>query len=887
MSLSEEQETDFSLQPEQRLMRQRKYAGQFVMLSSDLLMRSRYLLCITLLLLCHAQMRAQLLTKALPPEVFSQASASLPADAKPRAASDAGAAGAGGAGAGSFAALPDEPSQQLLPVAELEPVTATGVPVRWEALHQARNGDDWTLSGEVVVYYRDYVVHADKVVYNQASATVAAEGHLQLDGGANDVVLTASHGEIHIDQHTAAFYDVVGTMGVRRVGKSQIYSTPDPFLFHGRILLQTSEGSYHIVDGAMTSCRLPRPDWELISHTIEVANNQATARNSVFEFLHVPLFYLPFVRRSLDETGRESGLLIPAFENSGVKGLVFGEQVYWAITRNMDLTVGAEYWSKRGFAPNGDFRYRGPGLDSLLVRWNGLVDRGIWEKIPPATTLTKVRQGGADVEALGRKDLTPELRLAGSVEYLSSYIYRLAFDENLAQATSSEISSEVGLTYSHNGYVPSVSMSRFQSFAGAATGEPVLSVPEVRVLHLPSLRFDSIDRPLDTTGLYWGVGASLADLDRAEPHFHARNVGRLDLFPHMEWPVHLGGWDFRPELAIRETMYTDGQDPDLAGTHFDGVPFLSHNAVFRGDADIRMNVRAPAIERDFALTGWNRELRHVIEPEIYYRYVHGIDLARETLRFDTTDIATDTNEAGFSLTQRFYLKPLVAKKCESAVPCEPPAREWASWQIAQKFYIDPTFGGALISNRRNVFDSTLDLTGVAFLTSPRNIAPIISRVRFEAIDKLRVEWDIDYDTKAGRLGSDNLFAGYSVGRTTFGLGQALLNAADESGSTATLIQSHLLQPFVYFGKPSDGGLSLAMNSSYDFTHGALQYGGVEAIYNWNCCGLTVGYRRFSLGTLRDESEWLWGFTLSSIGSAGNVRRSTSVFPTQEMLKRVY
>jgi hypothetical protein len=27
------------------------------------------------------------------------------------------------------------------------------------------------------------------------------------------------------------------------------------------------------------------------------------------------------------------------------------------------------------------------------------------------------------------------------------------------------------------------------------------------------------------------------------------------------------------------------------------------------------------------------------------------------LLFDTTDIATDVNEAGFSLTQRFYLRP--------------------------------------------------------------------------------------------------------------------------------------------------------------------------------------------------------------------------------------
>jgi LPS-assembly protein len=36
-----------------------------------------------------------------------------------------------------------------------------------------------------------------------------------------------------------------------------------------------------------------------------------------------------------------------------------GEQVYWVINRSMDMVVGSEYFSKRGWAPNGDFRYKG------------------------------------------------------------------------------------------------------------------------------------------------------------------------------------------------------------------------------------------------------------------------------------------------------------------------------------------------------------------------------------------------------------------------------------------------------------------------------------------------------------------------------------------------
>lgn len=896
------------------------------MLGKDQVMCSRYFWCITLLLLCHVQMEAQLLTNALPVpdrnEPSAQQTQQQPADSSHAAPP---------------AQLPDDPSRQVLPVAHPEPAPPVGLPVRWEAKQQTRVGDVSTLTGEVVMYYKDYILHADKVIYHQDTSIVEAEGHLQLNGGPDDAVVTATHGEMHLDDHTGAFYDVTGTFGVRHVGHVIIYSTADPFIFQGRVLLQTGERAYRIVDGSMTSCRLPKPDWQLISRSIQVADGKASTHNSVFEFWHIPLFYLPFVARNLDETGRESGFLLPSGENSGVKGLVIGDEVYWVINRSMDLTVGAEYWSKRGFAPSGSFRYRGPGLDALAVRWSALLDRGIEETLAGATQPTLVNQGGADIIAYGRKYFTPNTRLAGAAEYLSSYVYRLAFDENLTQATSSEVQSDVALTHNRNGFVPSLNLQRFENFAGTSSTSdaPVVNVPEVRILHLPLVRFDALDRPLLPGGasgnsvispLYWGVNSSVGDMDRAEPHFHSRNVGRLDIYPHIELPIHLGDWNFLPGIGVRTTQYSGSELQSFDPMHENGVPAVQHNPLNRSDFEASLDIRPPVLERDFSLAGIHRELRHVIEPELFYRYVTGIDNAQQVLQFDTSDIATNTNEAGFSLTQRFYLRRTGATPCDAKEPdlftfnaakekapnldpqggdvsnsssidqnptaenpsgCKPPAREWASWQIAQKYYINPNFGGALIDNSRNVFDTTLDMTGVSYLTSPRNIAPIISRMRFEAIDKLRIEWDLDYDPKAGRMTASNLFAGYSLGRTTIGIGHADLNAVDQSNGKATVIQSQQIKPFLYFGKPSDVGLSVALNASYDTTHGQVQYEGVEAVYNWNCCGLQTGYRRFSLGTLRDEGEWLWGFTLSSIGTAGNIRRSTSVFPTPAALQLAY
>jgi LPS-assembly protein len=822
-------------------------------------MRPRNLVFITLLALCHAIVNAQTLTDAAPP---SQ-------NANPPVANDNG----GGLQL-SQSDLPDDPGQEILPVAQPEPQPATGTPVDWEAQHQQWAGDTVTLSGNVVFHYRDYVLRADKVTYNRATTEMEAEGHLQVAGGPNDVLINASHGDMRLDMHTARFYDVNGSQGIRNSGRSVVYSTTNPMLFSARVAIQMGEGYYRLVDGTLTNCRLPHPDWRIVARSIALENGEASTKSSFFELLGAPIFYLPYLRHGTQDESRESGLLIPVISNgSSIRGYTFGEQVYWAINRSMDMVLGVEYFSRRGWAPSGDFRYKGPGLDRMQVRWNALDDRGVKQTTSTGTQL--VNQGGVDIALSGSVDLSDETRAGGIAEYLSSYVYRLVFDDNYQQAISSQVSSDIALTHAHNGLVPSVGFERFETFASTSNGN------EVRVMHLPNIRYDVIDRPLGSHA-YWGLGSSLGYLSRSEPNFHARNVGRVDVFPHLTVPFALDGWTFTAEGALRATAYTISQLPDLI-PHTGDLPTISHDPLNRLAGEASLDIRPPAMERDFSV-GKEWVLRHVIEPELMYRFVGGIGAQeRNVLLFDTTDILTDTNEGEYSLMQRFYVRRRDAKPCAPEdTNCKPASREWASWQIAQKAFIDPAFGGALFRGRRNVFETTLDLSSVAFLTSPRNISPVISRMRFEAINNLRIEWDLDYDSKRGLLSSDNLYAGYSIGRTTMGVGHALLNAVDENtGTPDRILKSQIVTPFLEIGKPTQEGFNLAIHGGYDFDLNTLQYAGAQATYNWNCCGLTVGYRRFELGAagteIRDETQFLYSFTLASFGNVGDIRRANTVF----------
>jgi len=846
-------------------------------------MRPRTFVFITMLVLCHLPLRGQVLTNALPPSHQGQGprdqatpAANTGPPGTPKGTKGPREDGTGGA----TRSLPEDPSEEALPVAQPEQIPQTGVPVSWKADRETWVGRTATLYGVEDFHYRDYVLRADKMVYNQETSELQAEGHLQMSGGPADVTLTASRAEIRLNMHTARFYDVTGTAGIRRAGRALVYSTPNPFVFSARVVLQTGEGRYKIIDGTMTNCRLPKPDWQLLARHIDVAEGHASTTNTIFKLFGVPVFDLPYLRHPVDEGGRESGFLIPVISTgSSIRGFTFGEQVYVVLNRSMDMVLGTEYFSKRGWAPNGDFRYKGPGLDHLTARWNALFDRGydmVPDEGPQAGQMIRVNQGGVDINALGRKDFSADSRVAANVEYLSNYVYRLVFNDNYWQAVSSEVKSDAFYSRNDSGFMTSVRLGRVQTFASTTPGD------EARILHLPSVRFDVLDQPLRTWPAYWGMGSSIAHLGRSEPGFHAHNIGRFDLYPHLSVPFVAGGWSVVPEGALRLTFYTGSEAPDIAGVN-GGVPTVSHDALHRTYGEASIDIRPPALARDFTLGRWNRTLRHVIEPELIYRFVGGIgSKAQDVLLVDTTDIATDTDEVGYSVTQRFYLRPTADRSgsCDPADaehPCGPRPREWASWQIAQKFFINSNFGGALIPNRRNVFETTLDLTAVAFLTEPRNLSPVISRLRFEAIDNLRIQWDLDYDPKAGRLGADNLYAGYSWGDTTIGIGHALLNAVDEQGSSASLIKSQQLEPFLEIGKQNRVGFNLAAHGGYDFVHGALQYAGVQAVYNWNCCGLTVGYRRFALGSLRDETQYLYSFTLANFGSVGDIRRSNNVF----------
>ncbi|MGB7197085.1 MAG: LPS assembly protein LptD [Acidobacteriaceae bacterium] len=807
-----------------------------------------------------------------------------------------------------------QPATENLPIAEPIPAPPVGVPVTIRARHQERRGEMYDLEGGVEIDYKDYVILADHATYDTATGDVVANGHLQVTGGPDNEDFAADHGTLNLNQQTGHFYDVIGSVGVIHPASPAnayipkifglppssnrgLYSSTNPFLISAKQLIKKGPESYELISGTMTSCRLPKPDWRILAPQIIVDDGTAKAKNADFQVLNKPVLYLPYVTHGVDTAARQSGFLIPSLEvGSSIKGTVIGEQYYWVINRSADLLVGFQYYSLRGWEQNAEFRYKGLGHDFVHGLYNGVEDRGLAPNY--------VNQGGQDTIVTARHDMTQYTRVVINTEYLSSYVYRQVFAPNYSQAVSSEVKSWAFLTHEKDGFASTFDTERYEKFASDVSGD------EIRIFHLPNIQFDAVDHDLGSSGVLAGGEGSLGFLTRSEPYYQSHHVGRFDLFPHVTMPWIADGWTIRPTLGVRETGYSHSQmlgpvpanqppPPANALSGEDAVPTAMDPAINRAAVEGDLQILPPVLERDFdgpyLAKHFGVALRHTIEPEINYRYVAGVSNFNQIPRFDVTDIYSDTNEVEYGLTQRLFLKRLHPKPCaknaasaeqaEQTVPsdlnCGDASRQWLSWFVGQKYFIDPTFGNAVISGRRNIFTTTLALSGVDYITAPRDVSPVVSRLMISPSANADLEWAADYDTKAGRWAASNVFADYRHGNFFSGLGHSLLNAVGETpeppNQPANVVNYNQMQVLLGYGAITKPGLSAAAKGNLSLEGRALEYGGIQATYNRNCCGLTVEVQRFALGTVRNETSTTFNLSLSGVAAVGSLVRAERLF----------
>jgi LPS-assembly protein len=700
---------------------------------------------------------------------------------------------------------------------------------------QRREGPVYIADKDVDIRYLDMRLQADHVEYNSDTYQAVARGHVVFDY--ENQHLEGQAAELNVDTGRGTFHNIRGEIRLQRQPNPMLLVSENPLYFEAQQVERFGQDYYEIHHAWFTVCEPNSPTWQFYAPQAKLTLGKSVAMvNANFRLFRIPLIWSPFATAPAGSRLRQSGILLPVIGNSNTKGFTMGDSFYWAPKGWMDATAGFEYFSKRGPAERVNFRATPYEHTSIQYNYFGVQDRE--------------DQGGyeqrLEVQSLWRDGW----RFVTDLNQLSSLTFRLAFAGTYGEAVNSEIRSSVFLTNNFRGFSFNAVSLNDRSFLEISPQTSVV------LRDAPEVRFSSVEQaPWQHLPVYLSFTSFVGAVYRDDSFIHTTDfVPRAEFAPRVTIPIHFGNWlGVTTSATFRTTYYGDS---------FNAAGDVSGAAITRNTGEFLVELRPPTLERFFDRPASRHRYKHTIEPVISYFYVTGVNNFQDFIRFDSNATLTNTNEIEYGINQHLYVKN-----------GEDQPVDFLSWRLVQKHYFDSTFGGALISGQRNVFQALDSVTPFAFAGTPRNWSPIVSDLQLTPGGRYDAESIIEYDPQLKKV-------------TTIG---TLLKVKPYSEFFATVADfrlqgdpvvqqpSHQIRGIIGYGDITRKGLSVSAGVNYDILQNTLLNQFVQATYNGRCCGLSVEYGRFNLANVRSENQFRVALILANIGTFGNLRKMEKIF----------
>ena len=733
--------------------------------------------------------------------------------------------------------------------------------------------------GNVDARIGTYRLQADKVTVYDKTNKVIAEGNVVFDQG-DQQRITGSRAEWNYKTKTGFFINSTGYTNQTQDG-TRMYFIADRV---EKISLDTIV----VINGEITACDEEVPKWSFHSKRTKIkTGDRARISSPTFRVKNVPVLWVPFASLALKHDDRQSGFLTPTFSASGEKGFRISEAYYLTLGRSADFTLRGDLFSKRGLAIGGDLRTRANSRSFFNMGFYAVKDRifGV-----PASAQDP-DQGGSSFYIDAVHYFPNGFLAAADVNVTSNLAFRQIFSDSIQQAISPEERSQVFINKDYHAY-----SFNFRLNSQATS----LQNSQIRIRELPSVSLDRRPTPLHwfkNIPLYYSFESAVEGVSRKEtpgdpvafrlavggaPIITPSIVQRFDFRPNISMPLSFSGWTVTATAGARGTYYSNSLDP--------ATRLVLPRDVVRGYGEFVLDVRPPALARNFRRSDNSVWFRHVIEPYVTYRRIAGIDNFDRIIRFDYVDAIADTNEIEFGVSNRFFTKrstESVGKKAQSvardkkSLATQP--YEALSITLRAKYFFDQYFGGALIPGQRNQFYPIDTFSGFSYGAVPRKFSPLNVEVRYRPSEHLFADFRTDLDVRGGGLRDM---------AATFGLNRALVQAfstfyytraielvpglqqfADARGLEPGTLRGSQWSPSVFVGnreKGLFGGLSLFLdfqNHPFAGSNRSLISSTATIGYTWKCCSITAQDFTFNAG-LRNENRVVFAFRLNGIGTFG-------------------
>ncbi len=239
--------------------------------------------------------------------------------------------------------------------------------------------------GNVRIYYGGSTLECDKVIYDEATKRLHAEGNARL----TDPEGRISYGQIMdlSDDFRDGFVDSLHA------------DAPEQTTFAAARADRTKGNFTVLHSGVYTACEPCKDDpkkppfWQIRAARIihDEGEKMIYFENARLEFMGVPTLYMPYFSAPDPTVKRKTGWLPPTFSSGSMTGFGVTTPYYWSLAPDRDITITPKILSSQGpllqaeyrqRLENGAFMIRGSGIYQLqpdkVTALNGPIGDTAW-----------------------------------------------------------------------------------------------------------------------------------------------------------------------------------------------------------------------------------------------------------------------------------------------------------------------------------------------------------------------------------------------------------------------------------------------------------------------------------------------------------------------------
>ena len=499
---------------------------------------------------------------------------------------------------------------------------------------------------EVLITGEQIRLEADYAEFSDLTYEVYARGNVVLISGEDSIFCDAFN------------MNLTAETGI--ISKGTIFIRKENFYLSGENIEKTGESTYKMKQGSLTSCAGENPDWKISGENINVKiEGYGTARNVVFWAKNIPTAYSPYLFFPV-KTKRKSGLLIPRVSFSERKGFQYEQPLFLAISKNTDVTLYADYMSKRGVKAGVEYRYILDEHSKGTVFLDYMQDRKIgdetdknkdfsfteteqrgntdryWFRMKQNQKLPYGFNGKLDMDVVSDADYLLEFQKGFSGFKKTNEYFEKEFGRSLDGNDINLRKNHLNLSKGWSNYFFAADVIWYDNIVTKRNNEA-----DTTLQTLPSLRFNAFKRQFGKSFLYYTFDGEYKSFYRKDTTASLVNGQRADIYPKAYLPMRLNkAFQFEPYLGARLTSWhTD----DFRSSDGD-----SKNLRTRFIPDTGAQISTKMV-RVFDTNSFAEKIKHELIPKLEYSFIPDTD-QNNLPQFDSLDRISEQNLLTWSLT---------------------------------------------------------------------------------------------------------------------------------------------------------------------------------------------------------------------------------------------